>query len=341
MSNCSMILQGRRVGPVRIGTRVLQRGNTDKQLPEHVIFKGDNGKYMAAVTPPGTDHVYLQFYVNPEDKCHPRCSQTIHTNSDGTIRIKSDYYGKFWRLSPNWIWADSDDRPDNRDTLFRPVKISEDKYVLQSVANGNYCHRLTADYKQSCLNASSPHKNREAYLTMEEAVLSRRICDVDDRTGEARIHGNRPINLITEEAVNRGSRDNKATIALKYSVTQERKWDSSVSMKLGVKTTIQAGVPQVSSTSVDITAEFTGSYAWGNSVKRTDEHSTTYQVVVPPNTKVTTRLLATEGICEVPFSYSQEDVLTTGERVFYKFNDGIYRGVNSYNFRTDVSEEKL
>jgi hypothetical protein len=44
------------------------------------------------------------------------------------------------------------------------------------------------------------------------------------------------------------------------------------------------------------------------------------------------RVLATQGTCNVPFSYYQEDVLTTGEKVVTKFDDGIYRGVNSYDF---------
>ena len=99
----------------------------DKQrLPKHVVFKGDNGKYMAAVSPPRTDHVYLQFYA--EDALDARCRHIIeYTNdSDGTIRIKSYYYDKYWRLSPNWIWVDSSDTStNNRDTLFQPVKISE------------------------------------------------------------------------------------------------------------------------------------------------------------------------------------------------------------------------
>lgn len=47
---------------------------------------------------------------------------------------------------------------------------------------------------------------------------------------------------------------------------------------------------------------------------------------------VTVSLLATQGTCDVPYSYTQRDVLTTGDTVTYYLDDGVYRGVNSYNF---------
>ncbi|TVU26918.1 hypothetical protein EJB05_29491, partial [Eragrostis curvula] len=262
--------------------------NMDKRLPKYVLFKGDNGNYMAAGTPPDTDQVYLQFYVSPEDKLMARCRHTIeYTNdSDGSIRIKSDYYdGMYWKLSPNWIWVNSSDSSDSdsyRNTLFRPVKIGEGTYALQNLGNGNYCHRLTADYKQSCLNASSPSIGREAYLT-------------------------------------------------------ERKWDSSVSMKFGVKTTLQAGIPEVASAGIEIETEFSSSYDWGQSIQETVEESTDYEVTVPPSTKVKVSVVAKQATCDIPFSYTQEDVLTTGETVKTTFNDGIYRGVNSYDVKIEHS----
>jgi len=214
-------------------------------------------------------------------------------------------------------------------------------YALKNVSSGNYCHRLTADYKQNCLNASSPSIHNEARLKMEEAVISRRIYDIRYRTEDAKIQGEKPNTLITQEAVNRGSRDNKETLSLKYNVSRETKWDSSASIKLGVTTTIEAAIPEVVSASVQVSTEFTYSHNWGQAVTCTEEHSSEYEVIVPANTMVKVSMLATEATCEVPFSYIQEDVLSSGEKVVYKFDDGIYRGVNSYGFKIDVSEQKL
>jgi hypothetical protein len=38
-------------------------------------------------------------------------------------------------------------------------------------------------------------------------------------------------------------------------------------------------------------------------------------VDVPPMKKITVKATATNGVCEVPFSYKQKDVLTNGQEV--------------------------
>ena len=76
---------------------------------------------------------------------------------------------------------------------------------------------MTADHKQSCLNASSYYVAPETYLTVEEAVLSRKIFNVVYHTREAKIHDKKIIALTSREAVNHGSREDKMTLGLKYS----------------------------------------------------------------------------------------------------------------------------
>jgi len=172
-------------------------------------------------------------------------------------------------------------------------------------------------------------------------VLSRRIYNVVYRVMDARIHGQKVQTVATETAVNRTGTASSAKLTLKYSVTRRRTWDSSVSLKLGVATTIQAGVPEVAMSSVKIQEEFSESYTWGQSVSQMDEKSVQYDLPVPAYTKVTLCMMGKQGSCDVPFSYYQEDILTDGHRVVNKFDDGIYHGVSSYDFTTEVTEEKL
>jgi len=44
---------------------------------------------------------------------------------------------------------------------------------------------------------------------------------------------------------------------------------------------------------------------------------------------------------QVRCHHHNDDVLSSEEKVVYKFDDGIYRGVNSYGFKVDVTEVKL
>ncbi|XP_022145136.1 uncharacterized protein LOC111014653 [Momordica charantia] len=69
-------------------------------MPKHVAFKGDNGCYLRAAMQ--EHHEYLEFSSTSigDDKA----GYEVVVNDDGTICIKSKFFGKFWRLSPSWIW---------------------------------------------------------------------------------------------------------------------------------------------------------------------------------------------------------------------------------------------
>ncbi|NP_001143004.1 uncharacterized protein LOC100275466 [Zea mays] len=311
-------------------------------LPKYVCFKGDNGLYLSARTVEG--HPYLQFASEDIGDPSVRFITYNHkVNGKRVVRFKSNHLGKFWRRSPNWIWADTDDTStNNSDTLFEVIKIDEDGvYALRNLGNNHFCHRLTYDGKESCLNATIPTIRKEAHIKIEEAVLSRKISNIEYHLKGAKIFDKKAKTLITREAVNGTSTDSKTTITLKYSVIKGKLWDSSKSMKLGVTTTIEAGVPVVLPATIEVQSEFNSTYSWGESIIEKEEYSNAYEVVVPAYSVVTVSVLATQGICQVPFSYTQEDVLTTGERKVFKFDDGIFRGVNSFGFKSEVTERKL
>lgn len=98
---------------------------------------------------------------------------------DGHVRIKSDQWGKFWRRSPNWIWADSTDiTANNKDTLFWPVRIDEKTIALRNAGNNYFCKGLTVDGKYDCLNAAASTITSEARLEVQELVNDRKLYNV-------------------------------------------------------------------------------------------------------------------------------------------------------------------
>ncbi|KAK4275746.1 hypothetical protein QN277_018777 [Acacia crassicarpa] len=120
-------------------------------MPKHVAFKGDNGQYLSAHLI--EEHQYLQFASN--DVGDLAVGNEIFTTSDGSIRIKSNYFGKFWRRSlTNWILANSDDTTNNNfDMLFSPIKVDNNIIALRNLGNNYFYKRLTAEGKIDCLNA--------------------------------------------------------------------------------------------------------------------------------------------------------------------------------------------
>ncbi|KAI9107258.1 hypothetical protein K1719_021646 [Acacia pycnantha] len=292
-------------------------------LPKHVAFKGDNGQYLSARWIEG--YQYLQFASN--DVGDPTVGNEIFTTYDGSIRVKSNYFSKFWRRSPNWIWADSYDTTNNNsDTLFWPIKVDNNVVALRNLGNNNFCMRLTTEGKTSCLNSGVSTISKEARIEVEDLVISRQIYNVNFRLLDARIYSQRVLTMATGVAINRTQEPNNAEVKLSYTETKSSTWNASLSLKQGVKTTFKAGLPFIGDGEIEVSVEFSGAYE---------------RFTVPPMTMVTVSLLATVGSCDVPFSYTQRDTLTNGKRVPYVMDDGIYTGINSFKFKYETKQEKL
>ncbi|KAG8081558.1 hypothetical protein GUJ93_ZPchr0011g28450 [Zizania palustris] len=307
----------------------------EKLLPKYLAIKGDNGLYLKAML---DGHNYLQFAAN--DIGDSTVVNTTTTNDDGTIRIKNNYFDRFWRRSPNWIWADSSDTSNsNVDTLFKVIKI-DDYFTIKNLGNNYFCKRLTADGKDSCLNAATATITTEAKLILEEAVISRQIYNVDYDLSNSRIYGTTVLTLSSDYYENRGTESDTATLTLTYKETSSTMWDSTTSWKLGVNSTVKAGIPVIAETTVQVNEEFSGEYKWSSSLEKTIEQKNEYEVIVPPKKKVTVTLIASKGSCDVPFSYKQEDVMYDGRVVTYDMVDGIYTGSNCYDFQYDEKTEE-
>ncbi|XP_038904200.1 uncharacterized protein LOC120090546 [Benincasa hispida] len=296
-------------------------------LPKHVAFKGDNGLFLAAFW--YNDWPYLQF--NSDDIGSPWVGNEVFNVGDGTIRIKNDYFNKFWIRNPNWILADTDDTTANdKNTLFWPVKISKNKVALRSLGNDMYCRRYTADGKVDCLNSRVPSIIKEAEFEIVEPIISREIYNCKYRTMDARVYDETIVTMAIEEAVNGSTKE--ATMALSFKYTEERtkSWESVLSMSMNVKTSVTAGIPEIAQAGIEINLHFDASYTWGETISETKEVTETYTVTVPEKTRMKVTLLATKAKTDVPFSYTRRDVLRNGKRVTTECDDGLFVGANTY-----------
>uniref|UniRef100_A0A5B7BBW4 Agglutinin domain-containing protein n=1 Tax=Davidia involucrata TaxID=16924 RepID=A0A5B7BBW4_DAVIN len=322
-------------------------------LPKHVAFKGDNGKYLSARQIEGHPHPYLQFASTSCDiKSDPTVGNQVFITGNGSVRIKSDHLGKFWRCSPdNWIWADSDhdhtttssnNSDSDSDTLFWPIKVNNNVVALRNLRNNNFCSRSKGG-KTSCLNAAVPTISKEARLQVEELVLSRNIYEVNYHIKDARIYNQSVVTLANRNAVNKTQNPKTVQVKLPYTEKTSWTWNASISLKLGTKTNLKTGVPLIGDQKiVEISAEFNGEYQWGNTEDSTKAVEKVYEVAdVPPMSQVKVSLLATKASCDVPFSYSQCDTLTNGEEITYTMDDGVYTRINCFDFNYETKPENL
>ncbi|KAG8090533.1 hypothetical protein GUJ93_ZPchr0011g28325 [Zizania palustris] len=309
----------------------------EKLLPPYVVFKGDNGKYLSGRVI--QRYNYLQFASdNMEDAT---VINRTHYCNDGNVRILNSHFGRFWRRSPNWIWADSSDIScRNPNTVFTVVKLGN-IFALRNMGNENYYTRLTSEGKTSCLNAAVKTITAEAKLEIREPVLSREIYDVTYDLSKARIYDKKVLAMDSSASDNNGSTNSRIKLSFTYPETEITSWDSSLSLMLGVETKIKAGVPLIADGTATVKAEFTGSYTWGSSIEKSASKQTEYEVDVPPHTRVTVTMLAEKAYCDVPFSYKQRDIMYDGQTIMQTKHDGIYTGANSFSFKFDRKDEKI
>ncbi|KAM7497702.1 hypothetical protein LguiA_022116 [Lonicera macranthoides] len=312
-------------------------------LPRHVAFKGDIRRYLGVQQVQGD--TYLQFKSTTVD---PPAINEVFITSDGSVRIMSVKNNRFWRytgVGHDWIWPDSDDTTsDNRDTIFWPVKVVDNVIALRSLGNNNvYCKRFTAnDIFIHLFSANSNDISREARLEVQQLATSRNIYNVNYHLKDARIYHQRTdLLLASGSLVNRTKEPYTFDMKLTYIDSKSKAWNASVWPNWGVETDIKASVPLVAGTNVEISADSIGVFEWEKMIEWSNISEAVYKITAPPMTRVKVNLLATEGSCDVPFSYDQRDTLMDGNIVTITMDDGIYTGINYYNFKYETEEEKL
>ncbi|KAG5547082.1 hypothetical protein RHGRI_012946 [Rhododendron griersonianum] len=318
-------------------------------LPRFAVIQSQKPpkNYLRYMREDGGSHGTLQF--SGEEILSPFSKFEIERakNDNAFVHIRCCYNNKYWvakSSSDPCIIAGADEPNEdqsqwsydttttNLDTLFYPVKVGDNVVALHNLGNNKFCKRLTTEGKTDCLNAGVDTISKEARLVVEELVVSREIYNVNFHLLDARIYNQSIVTMVTKTDTNDTQESNTATLKFLRNETKSSTWTGTVSFKLGVKTEIQTGIPFIVEGKVEVSAEFTGSYQWGETVSTENQVETEYTFSVPPMSKVTVSLLATQGSCDVPYSYTQRDTLMNGEQVIHNFDDGVYTGINSFNF---------
>ncbi|KAG4156647.1 hypothetical protein ERO13_D02G009400v2 [Gossypium hirsutum] len=307
-------------------------------LPRYVAFKGNNDMFLRLTQVEG--HPYLEF--SSADVGAGSVPMEVFYMKNGDIRIKPVSSDKFWRRSPNWIWADSNDtKGTDKDTLFRAFKVDSKTIALLNFGNNNFCKRLTTEGKTSCLNAAVPSITREAFLMVQEPVLSRQIYNLRYDTENARVYNEKVLVVAKNSATNRTTQANTLDVKLSYTETSTSTWLAHLTLGLETKATFQVGVPLIGEAGVEISSKFETGIEWGETKTTTTMMEVNHQVHVPPMTKVTVNLLMSHGVCDVPFVFTQKDTLYNGTVVTTDVIGNTFTGTNYYNIQYDTKEESL
>ncbi|GMJ04046.1 hypothetical protein HRI_004073800 [Hibiscus trionum] len=310
-------------------------------LPRFVALKGDNNRYLCLS--PLQGRPYLRFVA--EEISDPTATMEILVADDGNVSIKQSSSDKFWRLADTkFILADVDDTGNgNTNTLFRPFKVDSQSIALLSSANNLFCTRYSLDppYPDS-LNANADDTNFWAPLRVEEPVKTRVISNIVYDLDKSSIYDTNSVVLATNSAINT-SGDASRTVAVKlpYEDVKTTIWKTKLSLKLEAKATFETSTFPVIVDGGKV--GFSGQARRRNELDETMTTTTlledAHSVVVPPKTTAVVSLIATKGMCDIPFTFTQSDTLYNGETYTTEVQGNTYTISNFYDFKFQTKLE--
>ncbi|XP_047964107.1 natterin-4-like [Salvia hispanica] len=292
--------------------------------------------YLKAYDSPGGSW-YLQFQES--DANNELSAQTVTLMPNGYVRILSNHFGKFWWTdtsdSDQWVHADWDDSKGSETTsYFWPVKIDNTTIALRSLANGNFCKRLTVDSNLSDrLSASVSTITTEARMQVQELVSQRKVYNVTYHMQDAMIYNEAPYVGGSSTVTNYNDEEASMEVSIQYQNVISYTFSRGTSVTAGVSISIEAEIPLIEDTTIETSFSIDSTLQWDTTTTTTTSVTATGTVPVPANSTVIVSYVGTMGTCNIPYTYTQEDVSsTTGEITYYSQTDGIYNGVSCYNF---------
>jgi hypothetical protein len=340
------------------GFIIFNLSNSKRLLPRIVAFKGSNGKYLAARTIQSRNHlVFASDDVGDAAVAHE--VDYVANDVHGRCRVRNRNLSMLWTrpLSMNWILAAGiTSSSSNSNDLFEVLQVG-DSFALRSTRtiftpgggtmafSDNFCINQTAPADRTLVNAldaASTTLTRQALVQVVPAVMHREISDMVYFLDEARVYDRMPVTMAMTDAVNDTSAPTTKRLTISFEETETTQWDATLELTLKYTATMKVGFPKLGlGAKAELSAEFFGSYNWGETVVTTVKKMVEYEVTVPPKTLVTVRVMATKATCDVPFGYIQKDTFTDGRVEIRRKQDGMFTGVNSYNFHFHTTEMAL
>ncbi|KAI3839353.1 hypothetical protein MKX03_005869 [Papaver bracteatum] len=317
-------------------------------LPDLIRIKNEeNGNYLCTFGQRSmADPNGVMIFLSEADIDNPSLFEyKVYPSRDGGIRLHSAQYDTYWTdMDANeWVWLQkvSNTNVDDTNTVFLPTIIGGNRVIIRCLKNNLVCKRYTYYDRYDTLATLATYPDDSSYMVIEEPVLSRKIDNVRYHLTDARLYNEKTVALISDDSSNKTQYPLESKLNLKTTVTNTTCWSTSVSFTVGVNMSITFGIPFIESGELEISAESTTSYNWGETQSESLEVGSEKAITLPPMTRIKGTLVATRLSYDIPFSYTQYDVLTDGTTKVTEKNDGIFVGNNGYGYMYDVVELPL
>lgn len=150
-------------------------------------------------------------------------------------------------------------------------------------------------------------------LTINENIISQQIYDVKYIIDEAKIFHYPPETMRETAISNYECRSVVKTDSLSKTYQVERRWDVSVSIKVGVKTSFTVGIPLITSAGIELSTEVTIQGSGGNTVTEAIADTVSVEMTAPPNHACTVNMVQYKYKVDIPFTARLSRTYGNGE----------------------------
>ncbi|XP_062294420.1 natterin-3-like [Scomber scombrus] len=172
-------------------------------------------------------------------------------------------------------------------------------------------------------------------LVMSRRVKSDRISDVKYNFKAAKKISHPPEVMTKASSSNYQCRTVSKTVHLSKSYSEEKRWDSTTSISVGVTASFTGKIPFVGETGIEVSASVTKDISKGSSISVSKNLAVDVSVTVPPNHSCGVKIMGHRYTTKIPYTARLTRTYKNG-KVKSTTTTGTFNGVNVVDFRSVV-----
>lgn len=292
---------------------------TGEYLRQGDYLQSANGCYCAYLHDDGNLCVYSS--PTPDASTNTWCSGTpvsigakcVYLHEDGNLCI----YNSEWPDAKTNTWCSG-----------TPVSIGKKCLCLHD--DGNLC----------IYNSEWPDGKTNTWCSgSADPIVDIEIYSIDYSLDEAKILHTGSVELYNQGVINSTSHEQTSTITGSEIVSETSSWSDALSVKVGVETEFQTGIPFVAEGKVKVSAEVCDQFTWNGSITREKEWGFIVPVTVNPHETVVVLVVVGKSTIVVPYTLNGTFVLRSGRKVVGQKIKGIYTGTCSHDITVNYIQQ--
>jgi hypothetical protein len=137
------------------------------------------------------------------------------------------------------------------------------------------------------------------------------------------------VSQSTQDLINETNTEQGSTFRFEIDYTETRNWSTTLGIKVGIQTTITAGVPLIADGKIQITSEVSSSITWGTAVTIAKKYSQEIPVKISPRSKVICKAFVSTSKLTIPYSAKAVYHFSRGQDIQGNLT-GTYEGATAY-----------